>query len=98
MTSEPDDVFDQIERDVLAARDESRELAGEWREWTREIELALIAKDCAETLKSARQEAFKRLAQRLGITSEDAAAFLTVEGATAEQMAGEIDRMFEGQT
>lgn len=98
MITEPDDVFDQIERDVLAARDESRELAGEWRQWTREIELALIAKDCAETLKSARQEAFKQLAQRLGITSEDAAAFLTVEGASAEQIELEIDAMFKEQT
>lgn len=97
MTTEAD-VFDQIERDVLAARDESREIAGEWRQWTREIELALIAKDCAGTLKSARQEAFKQLAQRLGITTDDAASFLTVEGATPDQIADEIDRMFEEQT
>jgi hypothetical protein len=91
------DVFDQIEKDVLAARDESRELARGWRDWTREIHLAMIAKECASDLKSARELAFKKLAQRLGIKTEDVAAFLTVEGASPEQITGEIDRMFEGR-
>lgn len=96
MTTEPD-VFDQIERDVLAARDESRELAGEWREWTRELQLVLLARDCARELKSERKEAFRWLAKRLGIATGDVEAFLTVEGATADQIAREIDTMFGGK-
>lgn len=96
MTSESDDIFDAIERDVLAARDETRELAKEWRKWTREIELVLIAQACSAELKSARKEAFQKLAQKLGIKTEEAAAFLTVEGASAEEIAREIDTMFGG--
>jgi len=92
------DVFEQIERDVLAARDESRDLAGGWRDWTRELRLALIARECAETLKSAREEAFKQLAKRLGLNSEAAEAFLTVDGATPEQIMQGIDTMFGGNT
>jgi hypothetical protein len=93
MTTEHD-VFDQIEKDVLAARDESRELARGWRDWSREIHLAMIAKECANDLKSARELAFKKLAQRLGIETKDVAAFLTVEGATPEQIEREIETMF----
>jgi len=93
MNAEPD-IFDQIEKDVLAARDESRELARGWRDWTREIHLSLIARECANDLKSARELAFKKLAQRLGIETKDVAAFLTVEGATPEQIKREIETMF----
>jgi hypothetical protein len=96
MTPEPDDVFDQIERDVLAARDAVRDLAGSWRELTLEVDLALVARDCSQLLKSERVQSIAQVAERLGIDLGKDKSLLTVEG-TMEQIKQQIESMFEGR-
>ena len=96
MTSEPDDVFDAIARDVAAAQDAVRDLAGSWRELTLEVDLALVARDCSQLLKSERVQSIAQVAERLGIDLGNDKSLLTVEG-TMEQIKQQIESMFEGR-
>jgi len=80
-----DNALDEIDRDVLAAMDASVSAEAVWAEWARELAIAMIARDCAHRLKSARQEALREMAERINDAADDDDGFDASPGVVPAQ-------------
>ncbi|WP_414461782.1 hypothetical protein [Hyphomicrobium sp. DY-1] len=94
------DIFDDIEREVLAAKLNSERLESSWKDWAHEIVLATHARDSARRLKSCRELALEEILPHL----EDWAPMEAPWGEEVDlskvdpvELAGHIDAMFGGK-
>lgn len=97
MTDNLVDVLDEIDRSVLEAKAVSDGLQSAWPDWLREIAYAIVARDCAEALKSSRIEALEEMRQRLAaIDDSGVIASGPLAGIDREELEAAVGQMYEG--
>lgn len=98
MSQETDDVFDLIEQDVASLRDHAPVLVDTWRDLARELAFVEAARDCAQALKSAREEALHEIGLRLSLWQPVGDNLARQLGVPQSQVDDAVEQMFqEGQ-